>query len=183
MQYLYLIQCKANQFFTHYKIGIANDVQTRLATLQTGNPFELELIECYGFENAEIVERAIHQAFKKQRIRGEWFELNSHQVEDEFPKICVMLGGFVETVESDVSTDDEVEEAEEMISHTTGGKWDYQAMFAEGWRIEPSSSKGKNGVYWAWRKTENGKRPYIYGGLISELPHPMSEMRRIFMNG
>lgn len=34
MEYIYLIECKE-----HYKIGIASDVFSRLATLQTGNPF------------------------------------------------------------------------------------------------------------------------------------------------
>ena len=36
MQYLYIIKC--NEF---HKIGIANDVEARLAQLSTGNPYQL----------------------------------------------------------------------------------------------------------------------------------------------
>lgn len=180
MNYVYLIRCNDNHFQTKYKIGIAQDVQTRLAQLQTGSPYVLEVMECYGYENAEVVERALHQAFKSQRVQGEWFELNYIQATEDFSKICTMLGGTVGIVD-DKSEPDEVEEAEEMAIPSDGGKWDYAAMFADGWRMEPSSSGGKNGVYWAWRSRGKDKdRKYIYGGRIVDLPFTMEEMRKRF---
>lgn len=59
MQYLYLIHCR-NGLRDFYKVGVANDVESRLAQLQTGNPLEMKILGAYGFDNAEIPERAIH---------------------------------------------------------------------------------------------------------------------------
>jgi hypothetical protein len=176
MQHLYLIKCQ--QF---YKIGIANDVESRLAQLSTGNPFELEVLAVYGFANAEPVERAIHQRFSNNRKRGEWFELSQSEVV-VFNSICLLLGGQlaneVPTVE-----EEELEEAEVLAEPTDGGKWDYAAMFADGWCMEPSNSKGKR-YYWVWRKRRGGKKGYIYGGRIADLPHPdIEEMRRVYRDG
>lgn len=66
MQFIYLIQ--SQEFF---KIGVAQDVRNRLASLQTGNPNELVVISCWEFPNAEIVERCVHQRFDGVRKRGE----------------------------------------------------------------------------------------------------------------
>ncbi len=175
MNYLYLI--KSQEF---YKIGIATDPQSRIAQLQTGNPYELEIFTCYAFDDASVVERAIHQVFKDDRVQGEWFGLRPEQIQ-KFEDLCLMLGGnYAEEFIARPPSDAEIIEAEEMAEPLSSGKWDYSAMFADGWRIEPSSSRGKNGVYWAWRKQDNGKRPYIYGGLVSELPYPMHEMKNIY---
>ena len=175
MNYVYLIRCNDNHFQTKYKIGIAQDVQTRLAQLQTGSPYVLEVMECYGYENAEVVERALHQAFKKQRIQGEWFVLDYIQATETFSKTCVMLGGTVGIVE-DKSEPNEVEEAEEMAIPTNGGKWDYESMFSDGWRMEVRQS-----FYWAWTRRKPGEdRGYIYGGKISDLPHTIEEMRKMY---
>lgn len=174
MQYLYLIQ--SNQY---HKIGIANDVRSRLAQLQTGNPVKLQLVTCWGFEDAISVERALHQKYASYRVNGEWFEYEF--IYSEFDRLCEALGGVFLNIAGESDPED-TEEAEEVqgATNTDGAKFDYVAMFADGWRIEPSSSRGKNGVYWAWRKQVNGKRPYIYGGLISELPYPIHEMKRIY---
>lgn len=53
MQYLYLIKCQQ-----YYKIGVASDVESRLAQLSTDNPFPLKVEIVYKFDNADIVERA-----------------------------------------------------------------------------------------------------------------------------
>lgn len=172
MQYLYLIKCQ--QF---YKIGIANDVQSRLAQLSTGNPFDLEVLAVYGFENAEPVERAIHQKFANSRRRGEWFELDNSQVYI-FGQICELLGGGVNApVQLPTVGEEEIEEAEVLAQPTEGAKWDYAAMFADGWRMNRSDSRGR---YWMWRKWDNGERKSIYGGVLDDLPYPIEEMRGKF---
>lgn len=62
------------------KIGFTgNDVDQRIAQLQTGNPRELHLLYVYEFENSEmakIVERLMHWNLKPHRVSGEWFEYN-----------------------------------------------------------------------------------------------------------
>jgi len=172
-QVLYIIECQG-----FYKIGVASDIEARLAQLSTGNPFPLTVETIYKFENSDPVERAIHQRYKEQRKRGEWFELSYDDLRN-IHMVCLNLGGRAFEYKQKV-TEEEIEDAEEMAIHTDGGKWDYAAMFADGWRIEPTTSRGKNGIYWAWRKSENGTRPYIYGGKVSDLPYPMSEMKGVY---
>lgn len=53
------------------KIGLSKDPTRRLATLQTGNEFELKLRHLIPGGLPE--ERQLHQRFAPARIRGEWF--------------------------------------------------------------------------------------------------------------
>ena len=177
MQYLYLIKCQ--QF---YKIGIANDVQSRLAQLSTGNPFELEVLAVYGYENANAVEAAIHQRYSDVRQRGEWFGLDDHDVID-FEQICQLLGGIKEGAkELPTVAEDEIEEAEVLAEPTDGGKWDYAAMFADGWCMEYGNSRGHKD-YWQWRKRRVDSKGYIYGGRLADLPYSIENMRRVYRDG
>ena len=178
MQYLYLIKCQQL-----YKIGITNDIKSRLAQLSTGNPFELSVVRVFGYDNAEIVERAVHQRFSSNRKRGEWFELDENDLRD-FEAINGALNGWSEPLPCPVD-EAELEEAEVLAEPTEGGKWDYAAMFADGWRMEMANSKG-----WRWRNTKpesgtplNSSKIFIYGGLVKDLPHPIEEMRRLYGNG
>ena len=108
-QYLYLIKCQ-----NFFKIGIANDVENRIAQLSTGNPFPLEIMASYEFENAAPVEAAIHQRYAGVRKRGEWFELDDHDLVD-FEQICQLLGGCNYAIFSTpIVEDSEIEEAEEI---------------------------------------------------------------------
>ena len=112
MQYLYLIECQ-----NLYKIGVAHDVVNRLATLQTGNPFQLRVVDCYEFANAEVVERGLHQKFSLIRKRGEWFALNQGDL-SQLNEICVLLGGNRVEIK-DIVGEEEVaiaEEEQEIIS-------------------------------------------------------------------
>jgi len=139
-------------------------------------------MECYGFDNAEVVERALHQAFKKDRVQGEWFVLNNTQAEEVFSKTCVMLGGVVGIVE-DKSDPEEVEEAEAALEPVEGGKWDYRAMFADGWRMEKQTNGRNVGggcKYWGWRRGSKNPKEYLYGGTLASLPYPIEKMREIF---
>ena len=58
----------------HIKIGYA-DVNTKLRknNLQTGCPFKLTLLKTVGGDKEQ--ERAIHEMFKKNKFRGEWFSI------------------------------------------------------------------------------------------------------------
>lgn len=75
---IYIIQ--AHQFF---KIGKANNVQSRVAALSTSNPFDLHLIatkEALTEKEAYTMECDIHREYQKFRKRGEWFNLRPDQV-------------------------------------------------------------------------------------------------------
>lgn len=54
------------------KIGLAKDVKTRLAGLQTASPTELELLAT--MEGDRDRERRLHEMFESSRVQGEWFE-------------------------------------------------------------------------------------------------------------
>ena len=68
--WVYAIQC--HEFV---KIGVANDVKKRLASLQSGCPYELTLLAQWHTSDAGRVEDELHELLDKYRIRGEWFEL------------------------------------------------------------------------------------------------------------
>lgn len=61
------------------KIGIARNIQRRLDALQVGNQYKLNLIAsipCVSRKHAEGMESKIHRFFRRQNIRGEWFQGN-----------------------------------------------------------------------------------------------------------
>lgn len=147
MQYLYLIRSSE-----YCKIGVASDVRSRLATLQTGNPNALVVVSCWEFPNAEVVERCLHQRFDSVRKRGEWFSMSAEEL---------------------VEADEDILEFEVAKSNS----WNFEKMHADGWYMEKANSKGINDRYWAWRRGVKNKE-YIYGGKISDLPLSFEEMRK-----
>jgi hypothetical protein len=150
-EYLYLIRCREEAF----KIGIASDVRSRIASLQTGNPYKLELAKCYSFSNAEVIERALHMKFEPVRMVGEWFRLTDEQLY-QFVKICGMFDGKLVDVDNHV-TEDEIQEAEE-IQETedilTGGV---------SWRLERRNDRTPPG--YAILQRGRGKKYLGYVGM------------------
>lgn len=65
-----------------YKIGISSDPKYRESTLQSEKP-SIELIwkSDRVIKNAKKLETKIHEHFSLNRIRGEWFELDSEDIE------------------------------------------------------------------------------------------------------
>ena len=66
---IYLIRAKNGGPF---KVGVAKDINTRLAQLQCGNPQELELV-C-SVEGSYAKEKRIHKELDAGRLFGEWFD-------------------------------------------------------------------------------------------------------------
>ena len=74
--YVYFIQAGKKGAI---KVGITNNVEKRIETLQIGNPYKLRvltLIPCESRTHAFEIERRIHKFFRRQNIRGEWFTGN-----------------------------------------------------------------------------------------------------------
>lgn len=65
---IYFVLCKEAQ---SVKIGVTNDVKKRFDSLQTANPFKLELLKFV--EGNRNQEQEIHQKFEHLRVNGEWF--------------------------------------------------------------------------------------------------------------
>ena len=73
--YVYFIQ-EGRGNHGHIKIGVSNNVNNRLDSLQTGNPRKLTLmasIKCRSINDAYRLEKKLHKKFKPHRVRGEWF--------------------------------------------------------------------------------------------------------------
>jgi hypothetical protein len=56
-----------------FKIGKADDVRRRVANLQTGCPYPLEVVNV--FDGGERLEGEMHEWFGHRRVHGEWFEI------------------------------------------------------------------------------------------------------------
>lgn len=77
--YVYLMKDMRNGY---YKIGISNNPDYREHTLQSEKP-TIELLSSKRYPSrkiAEAFEKALHQAFRDQHIRGEWFSLSDYNV-------------------------------------------------------------------------------------------------------
>lgn len=73
--FVYFVQCGSDKK-PPIKVGVASNIEKRLKSLQTGNPYKLELlcfIECSNSKEAYNLESFIHYELKNRRIRGEWF--------------------------------------------------------------------------------------------------------------
>lgn len=77
--YVYLIACNPNKSRPFVKIGMTNDPQSRIDTLQTGNPYELRMLACIPCKDrneARHLESFMHKKLQTSRVRGEWFKTN-----------------------------------------------------------------------------------------------------------
>ncbi len=79
--YVYLMIDTTNNF---HKIGISNHPKYREHTLQSDKP-TIELICAKEFPTraiAEAIEASLHRVYAAKRIRGEWFKLDTSDIDD-----------------------------------------------------------------------------------------------------
>ena len=78
------------------KIGIAVDVQNRVASLQTGFPFKLQLYGAFysSRRRAAALERAVHAKLKEfdLHLNGEWFEISPEDARATIKKVAELEG-------------------------------------------------------------------------------------------
>ena len=55
------------------KIGIADSINERVKQLQTGNPYELNVVDFIDNVSPSL-EARLHKKYKDYRLHGEWFE-------------------------------------------------------------------------------------------------------------
>lgn len=164
MPYLYLI--KSGEY---HKIGIASDVRSRMAQLQTGNPIALVLESCYEFDNPQPVEQSLHQRFDSKNQNGEWFLLDETDRE-LFQSICAMLGG-VRLADFNVTvTQGEVEDADALTNEVILKPRDDSVYDDEGYRLELNGSGKYKRQYYIWQRSSGENREYKPGGKVSDLP-------------
>lgn len=64
-----------------YKIGKSVNPPERKKGLQTGNSTSLKLEKSFECINSSVIETQIHKMLGDKNIRGEWFKLNSEELE------------------------------------------------------------------------------------------------------
>lgn len=67
--HLYVLSCGDK-----IKIGVTNNIENRLKSLQTGNPMPIKLEYIEERLNPEKAEHYLHRCFQAKRVNGEWFE-------------------------------------------------------------------------------------------------------------
>jgi hypothetical protein len=68
----------------YYKIGHTTNFAIRISSIRTANPREVEIItfiETVNRAQAQRLETALHKFFALKRVRGEWFELCSDDIQ------------------------------------------------------------------------------------------------------
>jgi len=71
---VYFIQ--AGDCFSPIKVGYSKNLDYRISQLQTATPNKVRLIatvRCESESNMRFIEETIHHFFRRNRIRGEWF--------------------------------------------------------------------------------------------------------------
>lgn len=57
------------------KIGCTSNLKSRIKSLQTASPHELNLVDYVMCLNYPKIEELAHKYFEKQLIRGEWYDI------------------------------------------------------------------------------------------------------------
>lgn len=74
--YVYLIESEYG-----YKIGKTVNIKSRTRLFEVKLPFPIKLLNYSWFENYSKAERDLHKEFAHKRQEGEWFELDSEDIE------------------------------------------------------------------------------------------------------
>lgn len=65
-----------------YKIGKAKDIDSRIGSMQTGNPRRLLVIAQELVPDNHAMEQGLHRKFESKRKEGEWFALNAKELKE-----------------------------------------------------------------------------------------------------
>lgn len=72
----------------YIKIGMTNDLNSRINSLQTGNPMPINCVLSYtpSSKKTSILEADLHKHYEKYRLKGEWFDIGHLKL--EFEEVC-----------------------------------------------------------------------------------------------
>lgn len=70
-KWVYFIQEPVNH---HIKIGVSENVKSRLKALQTSSPFPLKILCSVRETTLGMSETQVHKKFENLRVQGEWFK-------------------------------------------------------------------------------------------------------------
>lgn len=73
---IYILECN-----WIYKIGkTIQNIKNRLSTLQTWNPYKINLLKEYNTDFLNYDEKNLHSIFIKKKFKNEWFNLNKEDL-------------------------------------------------------------------------------------------------------
>jgi hypothetical protein len=81
-----------------YKVGVTRgSIWNRIKKLQTGNPYVIQMIDCYETYNPFKIEKILHFRYSDKRVNNEWFDLNSDDVTN-FKSTCEKIESMLESM-------------------------------------------------------------------------------------
>lgn len=81
-----------------YKIGVTRgSIDKRIAKLQTGNPYIIQMLDCYETEAPFKLEKILHFRYSGKRVNNEWFELSNDDVSN-FKLECERIENMLESI-------------------------------------------------------------------------------------
>lgn len=108
--FIYILQSYEHGW---YKIGCTVNYRARAGQLNIAIPFRVRLAYCFYCHKHRAVERAIHQAYRSQRLNGEWFALDHDIAIAEF-RGGARYTGFYEICPSAFALDPEYDVIKDM---------------------------------------------------------------------
>lgn len=82
--YVYFVAAK-DKFEGRMKIGISNNVKSRISTLTTIVGVDLvaySIISCCCRDHAQSLESSLHRSLKTRRLRVEWFSISDKELSE-----------------------------------------------------------------------------------------------------
>lgn len=76
--YIYILKLKG---YSIYKIGVSANPKRRIRDIDSHNPFGVDKLLIKYFKNVYNMEECIHDSFKDNLMRKEWFKLHKEDVE------------------------------------------------------------------------------------------------------
>lgn len=70
----------------YYKIGMSQDVRSRVMSLQVSSPYKIEVVHVIATQHAPRLEVLLQSRYDGQWTSGEWFRLNK----DDVATICAI---------------------------------------------------------------------------------------------
>lgn len=77
--YVYILKLKG---FGIYKIGVSASPKRRIKDIDSANPFGVDVVCIEYFKNAYNMEECIHDSFKDNLLRKEWYEIRTDDILD-----------------------------------------------------------------------------------------------------
>lgn len=77
--YIYILKLKG---FDLYKIGVSSNPKRRIYDIDSHSPFGVDKICLEYFKNVYELEECIHDSFKLNHKRKEWFEIHKDDISD-----------------------------------------------------------------------------------------------------